>query len=221
MKKLFLVVLLAALVLTPFMLKAEQEGDYYFANYDIMNLDFLRTRYTEINNGRSIQIEGYFKSFKFLPIFEYKERLKLLGINPLRYNLVQFTLMQKDNFHYSFPVLLIHTDAGELKELDDLIKGERLIIYGRFYKLKNAEYAIDLDVIDRLNADRMFDGVTIKAPTGGHHRKLFLDARVSPTPTPTATVTPTPGLSIWQKTMNFVSPKETPTVTGTITPDVN
>jgi hypothetical protein len=129
-------------------------------------------------------------------------------MNPLDYHLVQMTLKEQDDFHYSFPVLLIHTQVGDLKELDQLTPGERVIVYGRFYKLRQAEYALDVDVID-----------TVKK--GGHDRSMLLDSRVSPTPTPTSTVTPTPGPNLWQKAMNWVNPKETPTVTGTVTPDSN
>lgn len=216
MKNLYFLVLL--LLVAPHHLHAEAPPDYYFANYDIINLDFLRTRYFEINNGRPIQIDCYYKSKTWLEPFAYKERLRLIGLNVDDYNLIQVTLEEKDQYHYAFPILMFHTQVGDLKELDQLVDGDRIIIYGRFYNLKKSDFAIQVDVIDQFNADRINKSVTFGQDTGGHDQTILLDARVSPTPTPTATITPTPGPSIWQRVSDVIMPKDIPTPTGTITP---
>jgi len=215
LKNLYFLALL--LLVTPH-IHAEAPPDYYFANYDIIDLDFLRTRYYEINNGRPIQIECYYKSKTWLEPFAYKERLRLIGLNVDNYNLLQVSLKEKDDYHYAFPILMFHTQTGDLKELDQLIEGDRIIIYGRFYNLKKDDFAIEVDVIDQFNANRINKSVTFGQNTGGHDQSILLDARVSPTPTPTATITPTPGPSILQRVKDVVMPKETPTATGTITP---
>lgn len=215
MKNLYLLVLL--LLVVPH-IHAETSGDYYFTNYDIINLDFLRTRYYEINNGRPIQIECYYKAKSWLEPYAYKERLRLIGLNVNDYNLIQMTLKEKDDYHYAFPVLMFHTQVGDLKELDQLVDGDRIIIYGRFYNLKKDDFAIQVDVIDQFNANRINKSVTFEQNTGGHDQTILLDARVSPTPTPTATITPTPGPSILERVKDVIMPKETPTATGTITP---
>ncbi len=173
----------------------------------MVNLDFLRTHYQEINNGRSIQIDANFLNLKWKSPFEYRERLKEIGLNVNKYNVIEFTLKEKDNVHYSFPNLLFHTESGDLHELSSLVKGERIIVYGKFYKLKKSEYVIDVDLME----------VILK---GGHNRNFLIDSRIAPTPTSVPTSTPTPGLNLWQKLNNFVNPKETPTITGTVTPTV-
>jgi hypothetical protein len=206
LKKLYFLTLL--LIFTPFLVHAEAAPDYFFTNYEIMDLDFLRTHYYEINNGRQIQFEGYFKSKTWLEPFDYKERLRLIGFNVDNYNLIQLALKEKDEYHYTFPVLMFHSITGDLKELDQLTEGDRVVIYGRFYNLKKADFGIEVDIIE-----------TIKK--GGHETDMVLDGRVSPTPTATATITPTPGLSVWQKVNNLVNPKPTMTPTGTITPEIN
>ena len=220
MKKLCFLTLL--LLTFPLFVHAQNPGDYYFANYDIINLDFLRTRYFEIDNGRSIQFEGYFKSKTWLEPFAYKERLHLISFDVDRYNLVQFSLKENDGYHYAFPILMFHSLTGDLKELDQLAEGDHIVVYGRFYNLKKADFAIEVDAIDKFKANRVnVKGETYGVDTGGHDRTMLLDGRVSPTPTPSATPTDTPGPTLWQKVNNMVNPKETATVTGTVTPDVN
>lgn len=214
MKKSFLFFLLFLLTQN-ISVKAEDNGDYYISKYDIMDLDFLRTHYTEINNGRPIQIEGHFKSYKWLPLFEYKERLKLAGFDINQYNLIQLCLKEKDDFHYTFPILLLHVEAGDLKELDQLSPGDHIVIYGRFYNLKKSEFALETDIIETIGKNKHIND---SQNTWGHDRSIVLDARVSPTPTPIPTVTPTPGPNVWNRINNYINPKESPTPTGTITP---
>ncbi|HTA76958.1 MAG TPA: hypothetical protein VK791_07370 [bacterium] len=216
MKNLFILALLL-LVVSP--VHGEAQPDFYFANYEIMDLDFLRTHYYEINNGRQIQIDAYYKSKTWLEPFAYKERLRLIGFNIDNYNLIQMSLEEKDEYHYTFPILMFHSQTGDLKELDQLKDGDRIIIYGRFYNLKNDDFAIEVDVIDQFNADRIDKSVTLGEYTGGHDQGMLLDARVSPSPTPTASITPTPGPSLWQRINDKVNPKPTATPTGTITPE--
>jgi hypothetical protein len=206
LKKLCFLALL--LILPPLSVYADKPGDYYFINYDIIDLDFLRTHYLEINNGRPIQFEGTFESVKWLELFAYKERLRLIGFDVNKYNLLQFSLRENNGFNFAFPILMFHSLTGDLSELKQLAKGDRMVIYGHFYNLKKADFAVEVDVIE-----------TIKK--GGHERDMVLDGRVSPTPTPTATPTPTPGISVWQKLNNMVNPKETATATGTTTPETN
>jgi len=189
-----------------------------------MDLDFLRTRYFEINNGRPIQFEGYFESMNWLEPFAYKERLNLIGFDVNQYNLIQLSLKEKDGLNYAFPVLMFHSLTGDLNELKQLSKGDRVIIYGRFYKLKKADFGVEVDVIESAKkSGHIFPGVVSSTSDvgTGSQTALFLDARVSPSPTPTFTPTPTPGISVWQKVTNLVNPKETATVTGTVTPDTN
>jgi hypothetical protein len=203
----------------------EPANDEYVSKYEHIRLDFLRTHYLEVNNGRPIQITGYFSSYQWMPPFQYKERLQDIGLNPDRFNVLQFSLREIDPFfgmvhadspdgkntighssiHYSFPLLLFQTQAGELQELDQLKQGDRLIIYGNFYNMKKSEYAIEVHLVE-----------TVKK--GGHDREILIDSRVPPTPTPTATITPTPGPNLWQKLTNMVNPKETATPIVTTTP---
>ena len=147
------------------------------------------------------------------------ERLSAIGYDVRNYNLLQFTLKEKDDFHYSFPILLVHTSVGELKELEQLTPGNNLTIYGKFYNLKKSEYAMEADILELENIKTRVNiqGTPFYA-NEGHDRQMLLDARVSPTATPTATVTPTPPPSLWQKVNNLVNPKETTTPTGTVTP---
>ena len=190
---------------------AKPAPDYYVNKYEIMDLDFLRSRYFEINNARPIQVEGSFTSLKWIQPYLYKERMKAIGFDVDRYHILQFSLREKDEFHYSFPVLFFHQEVGDLKELEQLYKGERVVIYGRFYNIKKSEYAIDVDLIETVEK-------------GGHERNLLVDSRLAPTMTPTATITNTPGPGLWkrmnlvQRVGNLINPKETITPTGTITP---
>jgi hypothetical protein len=187
-------------------LHAQKAGDYYFQNYDVINLDFLRTRYYEIENGRPIQFEAKFKSIKWMDPYVYKERLRLIGFNSDKYNLLQFCLREMDDYHYTFPILMFHNETGELKELKQLAEGDEVIVYGHFYNLKKADFAIEVDVIE-----------TIKK--GGHEQDVVIDGRVSPTPTPSATPTNTPGPSLWKRANDLINPPVTATPTGTITPE--
>lgn len=197
---------LALLLLFCSSVHAQKAGDYYFQNYDIIDLDFLRTHYYEINNGRAIQFESKFQSIKWLDPYAYKERLNLIGLDSDKYNLLQFCLREMDNYHYTFPVLMFHNQVGDLDQLKQLAPGDEVIVYGRFYNLKKADFAIEVDVID-----------TIKK--GGHEQDMVLDARVSPTATPSDTPTNTPGPSLWQRANDLINPPVTATPTGTITPE--
>ncbi len=203
MKKLYFLALF--LLISP-LAHAQKAGDYYFQNYEIIDLDFLRTHYYEINNGRAIQFEAKFESIKWLDPYAYKERLRLAGFDSDKYNLLQFCVREMDNYHYTFPVLMFHNQTGDLDELKQLAKGDEIIVYGRFYNLKKADFALEVDAID-----------TIKK--GGHEQKMLLDGRVSPTPTPSDTPTATPGPSLWQRANDLINPPVTATPTGTITPE--
>ena len=182
--------------------------DYYISNYEIMDLDFLRTHYTEINNGRPIRLDSHFVSYKWKSPYTFRERLKTITLDINQYNVLEFELKENDDVHYSFPVLLFHTQAGDLHELSQLSSGDRIIVYGKFYNLKKSEYAIEVDLIE-----------TVKK--GGHVQGVIIDSRIPPTPTPTPTVTPTPGPNLWQKINSVINPKETPSPTGTVTPVSN
>lgn len=198
---------------------AQSESRSYISNYEVMDLDFLRTHYTQINNGRPIQIEGTFDAYKWLQPYDYKSRLLRIGDNVEDYNLVQMTLKEKDDFHYSFPILLFHTGTGDLQQLDQLYKGLHVTLYGRFYNLKESEYAIAVDVLEVNQVSTHVDPVgTPVFKLGGHDTVLLVDGFVSPSPTPTATITATPQPNLWQKITNMVNPKETTTPTGTVTP---
>ena len=204
MKKILFLSLLMVLI-TSVVVVAKPAPDYFISNYDIMDLDFLRTNYTDINNKRPIQIDGYFKSYHWKSPFIYRERLKAIGFDINNYNVVELELKEKDDFHYSFPILLFHTEAGDLHELESLTPGERVVIYGQFYNLKKSEYAMFVDLIETVQK-------------GGHDRDILIDSRIPFTPTPSPTVTPTPGPNLWQKVNNYINPKETGTPTGTVTP---
>lgn len=219
MKKLFLATLFFIVLLWTGSMLAKPAPDYFISRYDIMNLDFLRTHYTQINNGRLLQITGRFSSFKWLAPYRYEQRLKELGLRASDYNLVQITLKEADDFHYSFPVLLVRASTTDLQELEHISKGTKMVIYGKFYNVRKSEYAIDTDLIELANVRLR---VNIQGTPGyenaGHDREILLDARVAPTATTTATVTPTPPPSLWQRVNNLVNPKETVTATGTVTP---
>jgi len=124
--------------------------DHYISNYEVIDLDFLRTRYFEVENGRAIQFDAYFSKYKWLQPYELKQRLSLVGLDIKQYNAIQISLKEKDDVHYSFPILLFQADAGDLKELDQLQKGERLKIYGKFFNLKTSEYAIETHLIETI-----------------------------------------------------------------------
>lgn len=218
MKKAALSTAFAILLLAGTLIAQSASRDF-ISNYETMDLDFLRSHYTEINNGRPIKIEGDFSSYQWLEPYEYKSRLSRIGLDARNYNLVQMTLKEDDNFHYSFPILLFHAASGDLHELSELAKGVRVAIYGKFFKLKESEYALEVDVLEVADVSVHVDAVGTPAlKMGGHDRLILLDGRVSPSPTPTPTVTPTPQPSLWQKINNMVNPKETITPTGTVTP---
>ncbi len=204
LKKLYISALFSIL-LSGSILLAKPAEDYYISNYDIINLDFLRTHYNEINSGRAIQFDGTFTSLNWIAPYQYKERLADIGFDVNQYHVLQFSLKEKDDYHYGFPILLFKTQAGDLTELDQLSAGERITLYGKFHKLKKSEYAIEVDILE-----------TVKK--GGHDRQILVDARVAPTLTPTPTITNTPGPNLFQKMYYKINPKETATPTGTITP---
>jgi hypothetical protein len=218
-KKILLWAFFLALLSAGSIIVATPAPDYFISNYEIMDLDFLRTHYTEINDGRPMQITGRFMSYKWLQPYMYEERLRSIGYNVHDYNLLQFTLKEKDDFHYSFPILLVHSSVGDLHELDQLSKGLKLVVFGKFYNLKKSEFALEADLIEVADAEKRINLVgTPVFEDGGHDREILLDARVAPTPTETPTVTPTPPPSLWQKISNTINPKETITPTGTVTP---
>lgn len=174
-------------------------------DYEVFDFDYLRTHYLDINDGRAMQVEGTFDSYKWLPPFQYKEILAATGFDVKEFHLLQFTIKEKDDYHFSYPILMIHVANGDLTELDGLVKGDKVRIFGHFYNLRKSEYALNLDALKRIRK-------------GGHDDVLLLDARVTPTPTPTPTVTQTPGPNLWQKLKEKINPLETATPTGTITP---
>lgn len=193
----------------------------YISKYEHIGLDFLRSHYFEVNNARPIQVTGYYSSSKWLSPYLYDERLKKIGFSSSQFNILQFSLREVDPFygkvqegktpqdyssaHYSFPILLFPTQAGDLNELGQLQEGDRIVIYGQFYNMPKSEYAIEVHLIE-----------TVKK--GGHDRDVLLDCRLTPTMTPTATITPTPGPNLFQKVMNKINPKETTTPNATTTP---
>jgi hypothetical protein len=199
-----LLVFLMSLVSMPIL--ADPTPDFYFTQYEITHFEFLRQYYYEVENGRMIQSEGSFSSFEWKKPFEYREKLKAVGLNVDRFNVLKFSIKEKDDVHYSFPLLLFPVETGDLGELNDLKPGERIAIYGKFFDFDKSEYAIVVHVIETVQK-------------GGHDRDILLDARIPPTPTPTATVTPTPGPTLWDKVKNTVNPKEEPT--GTVTPNAS
>jgi hypothetical protein len=205
MKTLFLALCFLGAAFTAFGASQGSPDPYYFSNYREMDLEFLRSHYTEINNGRAIQIDARFLDFKWKSPFQYQEALNLDGLDVNRYHVLQFTLKEKDDFHYPlyvFPVFLFPVHAGDLEDLQGLSSNQRIAVYGRFYNLKNSEFAIAVDVIETINK-------------GGHDRTVLLDTRLAPTPTPADIPTPTPGPGIWKRLKSMMNP--TPTPTGTVT----
>lgn len=204
MKKFYLgalIVLLAAGTIV-----ARPIPDEYVSHYSDIDLDFIRTHYLSINNGRPIRIDGAFNSYTWLKPYKYKQSLQDIGFDVEKYNLVQFSIKEKDDFHYSFPILFFHSEAGDLTELEQLKKGERVAIYGRFYNVKKSEWAMEVDLVETIQK-------------GGHDRDVLINGLVDPTLTPTPTFTFTPGPNLFQKVNNLINPKESPTPTGTITPE--
>ena len=67
-------------------LTAKAAKDHYISNYEVIDLDFLRTHYTEIENGRVMQFEAYFSEYKWLQPYKLKHRLSLVGLNIKQYN---------------------------------------------------------------------------------------------------------------------------------------
>lgn len=200
-------------------LVAQSTSRAFISNYESMDLDFLRSRYFEINDARPIRIEGTFSSYQWLKPYDYKTRLSEIGLDSEDYNIVQMTLKEKDDYHYSFPILLFRTEAGDLHELDQLYKGLPVVIYGKFHNLEKSEYALEVDVLEAVNVSTHVDAVgTPVLKIGGHDRVLLLDGRISPTVTPSPTITPTPPPSLWDKVSNLVNPKETGTPTESVTP---
>ncbi|HJT24600.1 MAG TPA: hypothetical protein VJ873_08480, partial [bacterium] len=158
MKKAALLSAFAVLLLAGTLI-AQSVSREFISNYETMDLDFLRSHYTEINNGRPVKIEGDFSDFHWLEPYEYKSRLHHAGLDVRNYNLVQMSIKETDDFHYSFPILLFHTATGDLHELDELAKGIKVAIYGKYYQLKDSEYAIDVDVLEVANVSIRVDPV--------------------------------------------------------------
>ena len=218
MKKLAVSIVLPILLLAG-TLVAQSTTRAYISNYEAMDLDFLRSRYFQINDARPIRIDGDFASYKWLQPYEYKTRLGRIGLDADEYNILQMTLKEKDGYHYSFPLLLFHKDAGDLRELDQLYKGLRVVLYGKFHNLEKSEYALEVDLMEVANVSTHVDAVgTPVLKMGGHDRILLLDGRISPTATPSPTITPTPAPNLWDKAKNLVNPKETGTPAETVTP---
>ena len=204
MKRLSLAVFIGVLSLASLGNSKPQPDIYYFSHFEGIDLDFLRSHYNEIQNNRPIRVEGRFLAYKWRSPFEFKEQLNLVGFNLNSYHILQFTLKEKDEFHYVFPLLLFPTRAGDLQELQGLMAGDRIRIYGRFYNLRDSEYAITVDVIETVRK-------------GGHDQSVLLDTRLAPTPVPTANATPTPGPGLWNRLKKMMN--STPTPTETTTPE--
>ena len=200
------IVLLSGLLLAgvaPLIAELDPES---ILKYQDIHMDFLRAHYTEIDNGRMIRVETNYQTLKWLSPFEYKEQLNLIGFNVNNYHILRFTVKENDaldnNFRYVFPLLLFPTRSGDLQEFQDLVEGDRIAIYGRFYNLKKSEFAIAVDAIETIRK-------------GGHDRNVLIDTRVPPTPTPAMTFTPTPGPGPWQRLKAWMNPAPT----GTVTPE--
>jgi len=185
-------------------LLADPAPDYFFTQYEITDLDFIRQYYYQIENERMVQFEGHFSSYEWKKPFEYREKLKAVGLNVAQYNILKFILKENDDLHYSFPLLLFPTQAGDLNELNGLVPGDRVVIYGKFYNLEKSEYAVVVHVIETVRK-------------GGHDREVLIDSRLPATPTPTVTVTPTPAPSLLDRFKSLVNPP-TEQPTGTVTP---
>lgn len=189
---------------------AENQGDLFFTHYEDIHLNFLRTHYDKINMGRSIRIEGYFKAFHWKSPVSYREQLKKIGMDVDQYNVLEVTLKDLDDVHYSFPILLVHTQTGDLRELNNLVDGQKIALYGKFLNLHKSEYALELDVLEGTSPSR-----------GSHEVGIVLDARVAYSPTPTPTVTATPQPNLYQRVNDWINPKESPTPGTTTTPSPN
>ena len=134
------------------------------------------------------------------------ERLKAIGKDIRNYNIIQISLRETDGVRFAFPNLLVWTEKGALPELDSLLKGARVALYGHFYPLKNAEYALELHVLETITK-------------GGRNVDVLLDGRMPPTPTPTVTPTATPGPGLWKTIQKKLKIGATPVPTGTVTPE--
>jgi|GEM_PF-1377393 hypothetical protein len=200
----FLFITLFALTALP--LAAKPAPDFYFEGYEKVPLEFLRQHYTELENGRRIQFEGSYKSHEWLPLYQYQHQLKQVGLNIKEFNIVKFSFKEdRDSIHYSFPILLLRATKGDGSEFKGVSEGTQLSARGTFYNLKNNEWVLVVDTVERI--DR-----------GGLEKSLISDYRMAPTPTPTATITSTPGPNVLQKIWAKVNPKESPTPDGTVTP---
>lgn len=204
MRKFLFIVCMACMALP---VVAKPAADFYFEGYESVSVEYLREHYTEMSNARKISFEGGFKSLEWLPLYQYQRQLKDAGLNIQEFNVIKFTVQEDaDSIHYVFPILLFRAAKGNLSEFKDLPVGTHLVFNGTFYTLKNDEWALVVDTIERI------DG-------GGVEKSLLSDYRVPPTPTPTATITPTPGPNVFQRVWSKVNPKETATPSGTITPE--
>lgn len=207
MKKALLVFMAIFIGPVIWVLAQNQQGDLFFTHYEDIRLDFLRTRYTLINDGRPIRIEGYFKGYHWKSPISYRERLNKIGLDIDKYNVIEMSLRELDNVHFSFPLLLVQTQIGDLKELNNLVDGQKVALYGKYFKLTKSEYALELDVLEGTSPSR-----------GSHDVGIVLDARIALSPTPTPTVTATPQPNVFQRVNNWLNPKESPTPGSTSTP---
>ncbi len=205
MKKTILII--AILFLGPILWVLAEQRDLFFTHYEDMRLGFLRTQYTQINDGRPMRLEGYFKSYQWKSPTAYRERLAKAGLNIDKYNVLEMSLRELDNVHFSFPILLVQTQIGDLHELSNLVEGQKVALYGKYYKLEKSEYAFELDVLEGTSPSR-----------GSHEVGIVMDARVAFSPTPTPTVTATPKPNVFQQVTNWINPKESVTPGSTTTP---
>src|SRR5579883_1138625 len=90
-KKAALSTTLAILLLAGTLIAQSAPRDF-ISNYETMDLDFLRSHYMEIDNGRPIKIEGSFSSYQWLQPYQYQSRLSRIGLDARNYNLVQMTI---------------------------------------------------------------------------------------------------------------------------------
>ncbi len=198
--------ILLVLALSAASLGAKAEPDFFFTNYQRTELWFLNQHYTEIESGRMIRIEGIYHGHEWKKPYAYRERLKAIGKDIRNYNIIQISLRETDGVRFAFPNLLVWTEKGALPELDSLLKGARVALYGHFYPLKNAEYALELHVLETITK-------------GGRNVDVLLDGRMPPTPTPTVTPTATPGPGLWKTIQKKLKIGATPVPTGTVTPE--
>jgi hypothetical protein len=199
----------ALLAWTALPLAAKPAPDFYFEGYENVPLPFLREHYTDLENGRPIKFDGWYKSHEWMPLYQYQQQLKDSGLSIREFNVVKFSFKEDvDSIHYSFPILLFRALKGDVSEFKGMAEGTHMAVYGRFFNLKNNEWAVAVDTVEVIERD-------------GLDKHLISDYRMAPTPTPTATVTPTPGPSMLQQLWNKVNPKESATPSGTITPDAS